>query len=239
MPLAKGGRLAKAAALGLALSCAAVEAAADGVLIPGTGSTGAFNVQVTSLFAQRFRTVVKQRLDFSCGSAALATLLTHHYGVETDEETVFTSMFEAGDREKIRALGFSFLDMKLYLDRIGLASGGFKTSLDELARVGVPAILLINLNGFRHFVVVKGVREDEVLVGDPAFGARVYRRDDFEEKWVGGLLFIVTARPEAGRASFNREDEWRIRQRSPLRSVVGRQGLLSTFSLHLPRPNEF
>ncbi|RYF14189.1 MAG: peptidase C39, partial [Oxalobacteraceae bacterium] len=38
-----------------------------------------FTAPVTSLIGRRFETVVRQQYDFSCGSAALATLLRYHY----------------------------------------------------------------------------------------------------------------------------------------------------------------
>jgi hypothetical protein len=57
-----------------------------------TAAGGQFNVGVTSLKEARFRTVLKQRYDFSCGSAALASLLSFHYERPTTEETVFSAM---------------------------------------------------------------------------------------------------------------------------------------------------
>ncbi len=80
----------------------------------------------------RFSTVYKQQFDFSCGSAALASLLTFHYDDEVNEQTVFVDMFEHGDQEKIKELGFSLLDMRNYLDRRGYRSDGFKMKLDQL-----------------------------------------------------------------------------------------------------------
>src|SRR5215470_19450925 len=85
----------------------------------GEARVGSFGttatVAVKSYVARKFETVVKQRYDFSCGSAALATLLTFHYGRAVSEEQVFDAMWSVGDKANIRAKGFSLLDMKLYL----------------------------------------------------------------------------------------------------------------------------
>src|SRR5208283_4171640 len=62
-----------------------------------------------------FRTTWHQQYDFSCGSAAVATLLSFHYGRPTNETTVFKAMFAAGDQARIQVQGFSLLDMKRYL----------------------------------------------------------------------------------------------------------------------------
>ena len=81
---------------------------------------GGFAARVVSVKEARFTTTVHQQYDFSCGSAAVATLLTHHYGMPVTEREVFAQMFERGDQAKIRKHGFSMLDMKRYLESRGL-----------------------------------------------------------------------------------------------------------------------
>ena len=69
--------------LTLVFSMACVNAAqAQGMWI--STSTGAFNVPVRSMQELKFTETVRQGFDFSCGSAALATLLTYHY--DRDQE---------------------------------------------------------------------------------------------------------------------------------------------------------
>src|SRR3546814_4791885 len=89
-------------------------------------------------------------------------------------------MFVRGDQAKIQAEGFSMLDIKQFLDRRGLESDGFRMSLDKLADIGVPAIVLINTGGYRHFVVIKGIEAERILVADPAFGTTIWLSDRFE-----------------------------------------------------------
>ena len=108
------------------------------------GFTGSFTVPVKSLKEARWDRVIRQQYDFSCGSAAVATLLSHHYGMKIDEAEVFQAMFKAGDQAKIRAEGFSMLDMKRFLDSQGLQSDGFRMTLDQLLKIGVPGIVLVN-----------------------------------------------------------------------------------------------
>src|SRR5262245_14064470 len=67
---------------------------------------------VRSMKELRFRGVVGQQYDFSCGAAAVATLLTHHLEAPTPENNVFANMWKNGDRERIQKVGFSLLDMK-------------------------------------------------------------------------------------------------------------------------------
>src|SRR3546814_4518007 len=88
-----------------------------------------------SLKEKRWTNVVRQQYDFSCGSAAVATLLTYHYEMPTDEARAFEEMFVRGDQAKIQAEGFSMLDIKQFLDRRGLQSDGFSMTLDKLAEI--------------------------------------------------------------------------------------------------------
>ena len=106
---------------------------------------GAFSVPVSSLKESRFRTTARQQYDFSCGSAALSTLLTHHYGIKVSEQTVFEQMYRVGNQAKIRQQGFSLLDMKRYLDARGIRADGFQVGLDEIESAGVPGIALVNM----------------------------------------------------------------------------------------------
>src|SRR5690606_38844520 len=125
---------------------------AGNVTLPGIG--GNLEVPVVSYKESRFQTVLKQQHDFSCGSAALASLLTFHYGDQVSEQDVFQAMYESGDQERIRQQGFTLLDMKKFLETRGYKADGFRIPLGPLAaKAGVPAIALINPKGYRHFVI--------------------------------------------------------------------------------------
>lgn len=66
---------------------------------------GSYTISVVSWRDIPFRTVVRQRYDYSCGSAAIATLLRHHYGLDAREAQVFQSMYARGDQERIQRVG--------------------------------------------------------------------------------------------------------------------------------------
>ncbi len=153
------------------------------------------------------------------------------------EQDVFVSMFEAGDEEKIRTEGFSLLDMKTYLEGHTFQANGYRISLDKLMEIGVPAIVLINTRGYHHFVVVKGLSGDEILVGDPALGAKIYNRAEFEPMW-NGIVFVVTDRLDVAKRYFNDKREWLVRHKAPFGSALSRNGLAS-FTMLLRGPGEF
>jgi len=182
-----------------------------------------FVVPVTSLKEARYQTTVRQQYDFSCGSAALATLLSHHYDFPVTEQHIFREMFLRGDQARIRKEGFSLLDMKRYLAARGFAADGFEQPLDKLAQAGLPAIVLVADNGYRHFVVIKGVQGKRVLLGDPSGGTRALSRQGFEAIWQNRLLFVIHGRP--GKPHFNAPADWRVAPQALLAEGIVRDSL--------------
>ncbi|MCI0150811.1 C39 family peptidase [Paraburkholderia sediminicola] len=199
-------------------------------------SGGYYSLHVTSLKEARFKRTIRQQYDFSCGSAALATLLTYQYNTPTTEQTAFAAMFESGDRDKIRNEGFSLLDIKRYLEAHGFLADGYDLPLEKLEQAQTPAIVLITDHGYHHFVVVKGMRNGRVLVGDPATGTRVMSRESFEQKWQDRVLFVIHNRHE--QAKFNDPQDWHVAPEAPLYTGISREGL---FSVVVPKlgPGEF
>lgn len=220
--------------LALLLSASTGAMAATVEVTPGVGSR--MLLQVWSMRELKIRSVVLQKYDYSCGSAAIATLLTYHYGNPITEEVAFRAMFDHGDQQKIQREGFSLLDMKRFLDARGYRADGFEVSLDEVVKAGLPAIVLIVDNGYHHFVVMKGMRDNKVLLGDPAVGIRVVRREDFEAAWPNRIVFVIHEAPARG--EFNTARDWSVRPRSPLGQPVG-SDTLSSILLFRPGGRDF
>ena len=219
----------------LALAAVGGTAGAQSAQLLSTGA-GDMQVPVTSLRQARWSGTLLQQYDFSCGSAAVATLLTHHYAYPISEQAVFEQMYAQGDQARIRQDGFSLLDMKRVLAAHGFDADGFEQPLDKLGEVNVPAIVLLNDNGYLHFVVVKGLQPDRVLVGDPAQGTRALTRAAFDKNWQNGVLFVVHNRMEFAR--FNLRADWRVAQRAPLGDGVNRDSMAG---ISLPKlgPGDF
>lgn len=206
------------------LGVAAVGASAGSVNLPVVAG-GSFRVPVTSLKEERFSATIRQQYDFSCGSAALSTLLTYHYNYPISEEAAFAEMYQRGDRKRIQQQGFSLLDIKMFLERRGFQANGYEAPLEKLEGAHIPAIVLLKENGYSHFVVVKGLRDGRVLIGDPAGGTRAMTREKFESIWVNQILFVINNKMEI--AKFNLDTDWHAAPRSPLASGVNRDGLSS------------
>ena len=197
-------------------------APAASVTVPGAQGQS-INLRLTSLKEARFRNTIRQKYDFSCGSAAVATLLTYQYGYPVNEQAAFEQMYAQGDRAKIGKEGFSLLDIKRYLAANGFEADGFEVPLDRLEQEHLPAIVLIDERGYHHFVVVKGLYDGRVLIGDPALGTRSLPRARFEAMWKNRLVFVIHNRRSL--AVFNSPSDWRAAPMAPLGNGIDRRGL--------------
>ncbi|MFC4291568.1 C39 family peptidase [Sphingorhabdus arenilitoris] len=193
---------------------------------------GDYSVNVMTYWEIPFRSVVRQRYDFSCGSAAVATLLTHHYGRPTNEADPFRAMWNLGDKETIRKVGFSMLDMRNYLQSVGYRAEGFKIQPNQLIEIKRPVIVLLDINGFKHFVVVKGQSANQVLVGDSIQGLKKYPLAEFRRYWNGVVLAIMDG-PITKRPVYNLAKDWDPWSKAPTDQVLT-TAAIGDLTSHLP-----
>jgi predicted double-glycine peptidase len=154
-----------------------------------TGPTLA--ISVTSWKDKKFENLVRQRTDFSCGAAALATIFNYAFGRTTTEQQVLVNMLRVADPDVVRQKGFSLLDMKTYAQSVGYQAEGYRVDYATLRKLEVPAIALLDIRGYKHFVVIRRTWDDRVAIGDPAIGNHIMTRPRFEEAW-NGILFVVS-----------------------------------------------
>jgi len=211
---------------------------ASTVNLGGVFSGGDFSINISSITELRFKTIYKQQYDFSCGSATLASLLSFHYDDVVDEFMVFKDMYNNGNQQKIQQNGFSLLDMKHYLSRRGYNSNGFKISLKQLAKAEIPAITIINNKGYMHFVIIKGIDDNEVLIGDPAVGIKVYSRAEFEKVWNKRILFVIQDKKDIASNHYQSQAEWRLRVKGHLVLAVDHSSL-ALFNMLQPSAIDF
>jgi len=141
------------------------------------------------------KNVVMQEFDYSCGSAALATLLNYHLGEDLTEMQVIQGLMSYGNIERIRERrAFSLLDMRRFVDALGYDGQGFHAKMENLKKLDVPVILAIELFGYQHFVVFKGVYNDRVFLADPWLGNTTYSISAFEDMWYTDIILMVDPR---------------------------------------------
>ena len=159
---------------------------------PLPGGTTMVTVPVKSFVELRYKNMVRQSHDISCGAAALATILDYFYDEDFTENSLIDDMVTLGDKDKIEKEGFSLLELKRHAEKLGYVSNGYR--LDDVRRLRelqIPVIGLVNVRGYNHFVVIKGVIEDKVYLADPAFGNSARPVEGFDQEWNGIILVVL------------------------------------------------
>ena len=149
-------------------------------------------VEIKPALENQFRGIVRQAYDYSCGSAALTTLLNGYVGTNLTEQQTMEGLLKFGEYERIvERRSFSLLDMKRFVTAVGLQSNGYKGEFSDLVNQKQPAIVPISYAGFKHFVVFKAYKDGRVYVADPALGNISFDQERFKEIWENNTLFII------------------------------------------------
>ncbi len=121
----------------IASACAHAASQALGTAVP---EAGVVKKSFLSMRELKFVNLIVQQTDFSCGAAALATVLKYAYGREVTEPQIIDGMMQVADPEVVRSQGFSMLDMKRYVETIGLRGRGYSVQAGALEQVQIPTI---------------------------------------------------------------------------------------------------
>lgn len=139
------------------------------------------------------KNIVKQKYDFSCGSAVASTILKYYLNLnDVSEEVVLNGLFQVGDLKKIvERKGFSLLDIKKLFEAMGYKATGYKTDILGLISLGKPAIVAITIGKYKHFVIFRGVYKEKVFLADPALGNTIVSWEEFQKIWVDNIALVV------------------------------------------------
>lgn len=195
---------------------------------------GRFARQIKSVKELRMRNIVKQTWDYSCGPAAVATILSYYFQQPVTEKEILLYLLLTTDIHKVKKnKGFSLLDLKNFAKAKGIEATGYKMDLDSLVKLKEPALIPINIRGYDHFVVFRGFRSGRVHLGDPVFGNVAMRPEKFLRIWKGGIGLVLNKKGQAASGSllciedkemFISESAYvqRVISQSALTNVIGR-----------------
>ncbi len=123
--------------------------------------------------------IEKQDLDYSCGSASVATILRSFYGLEVFEKDVLEEIEKLGNDGTA-----SFADLEKAVQVFGFKGIGISVSFEKLKSIKVPAIVYLRYRGDDHFSVIRGIAKDgTVWLGDPSWGNRKFSSYQFNNMW--------------------------------------------------------
>ncbi|MDN2661673.1 MULTISPECIES: C39 family peptidase [Neptunomonas] len=150
-------------------------------------------IPIKSWKSLRDERLVKQNLDYSCGSASIATILSEFYGYPITEAEVLDLI---GKQDKA-----SFSDMSKALKEIGFKGVGYAASYEQLTKLKIPVIVYLSYRKDDHFSVLRGIDVNTVWLADSSLGNRTYSDSQFKEMWetrentelAGKILAILPA----------------------------------------------
>ena len=140
--------------------------------------------------------VVQQKLDYSCGAAALATLMKNYFGEDTSEQELLDLLdirIKKLSKEEIarkKKNGFSLLDLKAVANQKGYQAAGFRLTLDQLRQLNTPVIVFVKPFDYHHFAVLRGIAGDRVFLADPTRGNLRLNSARFLEEY-SGIVFVL------------------------------------------------
>jgi len=137
----------------------------------------------------------KQDLDYSCGSAATATILRSFYGRDIYEKDILDEVMLVGDDGTA-----SFSDLQQAVKKFGFKAIGISANFEKLKTIKIPAIVYLRYRDKDHFSVIRGINDQGVVwLGDPSWGNRKFTEHQFRDMWEtrdnqqlkGKLLLII------------------------------------------------
>lgn len=156
---------------------------------------------IQSYYRLKFKEIERQKYEFSCGTAVLATLFTHYYNIPVKEEEIIDEFFKKMVEEK---RGISFLDMKEFSKSKGFDAYGYKLNfsglVEILSKFNLPIIVHIKMNiqgkEMKHFSLLVGLIDDFVILKDTFWGTTFLSFNKFLSIWTGYVLVIIPPEEE-------------------------------------------
>jgi hypothetical protein len=117
-----------------------------------------------------------------CGLACLAMVAGAH-GLHTDLATL-------RQRFSLSLKGATLADLVRMAESLQLHSRALRAEMDEIRQLQLPCVLHWDMN---HFVVLVAIKGDELLIHDPARGARRIKLEDASRHFTGVVLELTPA----------------------------------------------
>jgi uncharacterized protein len=142
--------------------------------------------------------IVMQQRDYSCGAAALATILKYFWGDNVTEDQILLTIAKILTPEEMKdriKKGLAISDIRRAAVDMGYLSTIGTLTFKQLTESKVPLIVGISPEGYDHFVVYRGVDCDYVYVADPIRGNIRIPIPEFVCQWQKNGALVV-AKPD-------------------------------------------
>ena len=128
--------------------------------------------------------IVRQRGDYDCGPAALATLIAFHSGADLDL-TRFTEHLgvSAWEKARIRSEGFSLEQLARLAQGAGADPQVVRANASSLQALRLPVLVYLQLATGPHFSLLTGLAGRHVALADPSQGPLIWTLEHFLSAW--------------------------------------------------------
>ncbi|WP_165867499.1 ABC transporter transmembrane domain-containing protein [Paenibacillus pinisoli] len=124
--------------------------------------------------------LVLQQSEMDCGPACLS-MIGKHYGIKIPVHAIRAIA-------RTSRSGTTLQQLSMTAQSLGFAAQGYRTGMEELASLHLPAIAHWRGN---HYVVVYAITNEHVILGDPAVGIEKLTREQFTAGWNSMLLQLA------------------------------------------------
>lgn len=162
--------------------------------VPIRDEARTFNTYVKNARQLRTEDVILQQRDFSCGAAALATILNKYWGENVTETGILVGIVATLTKPELDERvqnGLTLTDLKRLLEKFGYQAILGKLPVEKLRESKIPLLVGITVNDFDHFVVVRGADDEYVYLADPAIGKVRVPIDEFSKQWQKNTVLVV------------------------------------------------
>lgn len=142
----------------------------------------------------RVEGVVLQERDFSCGAAALSTVLQYQWGGTETETQILTALLNMLSREELIDRfqnGLTLTDLRRLAAGFGYQTVIGRLPLEKLRESKIPLIVGITTRGYNHFIVYRGMDDHYVYTADPSGGKMRVPIDVFAKEWQRNAVLVV------------------------------------------------
>lgn len=123
--------------------------------------------------------IILQNERAECGHACVA-MISNFWGHQLD-------LYSLRSISNTSTRGVTLLDINTLFEKLGFVTRALQVPMEELHLIKCPAVLHWNMN---HFVVLKKVKKNQVVIHDPAEGVRHCSLDEFSQSYTGIVLEV-------------------------------------------------
>lgn len=146
-----------------------------------------------SAYELKWENITPQEYDYTCGAAALSTLIYGYFGEYISESKIINQLINnlnEKDIDIVKKQGFNMLHLKYAAEYFGYDAVGVKIDINTLYRLKGPVIIVLQTSNGNHYVVFKNIVKDRVFIADSINGNYIMTTSYLSSVWDGTTLIL-------------------------------------------------